>query len=145
MQSIELRQNKASMSCMLWLLGLASAGAFCFVCFFSKPGINPIKIILLLAACGIAYVVWSTTQKLKKNEPLLTFFANGLEINETKPVMLLWPDITSWNVTRSDATDYLIINTNNKIRSINISWLEVQPAEVETLMKTFTQTSAGRL
>ena len=127
------------MSCMLWMLGLIAAGSFCFVFLFSKSGINPIKIILLLAASLIFYVVWSTTKRLRTNEQLLTFFREGLEINETKPEMVLWQDITDWDVRKSDATYYLIIKTGIKRRSINISWLEVKPEEVEALMKKFTQ------
>lgn len=138
MLPIELRQNKASMSCMLWMLGLVAAGSFCFLFFFSKSGINPIKIILFLAACLITYVVWFTNKRLRTNEPLLTFSREGLEINETKPILVLWQDVIDWNIRRSDATDYLIINTEKKRHSINISWLEVKPTEVEALMIQFT-------
>jgi hypothetical protein len=143
MLPIELRQNKASMSCMLWMLGLVAAGIFLYLFFSRSSGINPIKIIICLAACGITYVVWSTTKRVRTNEPLLTFLKEGLEINETQPVMVLWQDITSWDVTRSNATDYLIIKTGIRRRSINISWLEVKPDEVKALMNKFTQASAS--
>jgi hypothetical protein len=140
MLPIELRQSKTSLKPMLWLFGLVAAGIYTFILSGGWKGLlTPIKLFFLLLASLLAYVVWHTAKKLRKNEPLLTFSAMGLEINETKPVLVPWNQITRWNVTRSDATDYLIVNTDKKRHSINISWLEVNRDEVEALMQQFMQ------
>lgn len=141
MLPIELRQNKASMTPLLWLLGLVATGIFAYLIYSRKGGINPIKIILFFGACLMGYAVWYTVKKINKNEPLLTFLREGLEINENRPEMISWQEITNWDVTRSDATDYLIINTKQKTYRINISWLETKPAEVENLVKSFLHTA----
>jgi hypothetical protein len=141
MPPIELRQSKASMTPMLLLLSLVATGIFIYLVYSRKSGFNPIKIIMLIGACFMAYAVWYTVKKLRKNEPLLTFTKEALEINETKPATVLWQAITSWDVRRSDATDYLVINTEDKRFSINISWLEVKPAEVEALMIQYIEKS----
>jgi hypothetical protein len=123
---------------MLWIFGLVAASLYIFILSSGwKNLLTPIKLFFLLLASLLAYVVWYTARKLRKNEPLLTFTQQGLEINETKPVLVPWHHITHWNVSRSDATDYLVISTEKKRHSINISWLEVNREEVKALMQQF--------
>ncbi|HEX6431276.1 MAG TPA: hypothetical protein VF008_26480, partial [Niastella sp.] len=63
-----------------------------------------------------------------------------ITINEKgKPVSLLWMQVLDWKIEKEEdgGTKYLIIETAEKSKRINISWCDKKPDEIEALISTF--------
>jgi hypothetical protein len=55
------------------------------------------------------------------------------------PVSFLWPQIINWKIKKEEdsGTHYLILETAEKTRKINLSWLEKSPTEIEELLRIY--------
>jgi hypothetical protein len=141
MEKIEIRQNKKKLIPMLALLTAALFGITYYIYFSGKfDNNNTIKIVYVFLTASLLYAIYIPARKLLKNEPVLTFSKSEIEINEKgKPVSFIWLQIIDWKIEKdSDGnTHYLIVETEDKKRKINISWLDKKPSEIEELLQAY--------
>jgi hypothetical protein len=98
------------------------------------------KIIYVSLTASLIYTIYIPARKFFKNEPVLSLNNSGIIINEKgTPVSFLWVQIIHWKIEKEEdgGTYYLIIETVNKKRKINISWLDKRPAEIEELIRAY--------
>lgn len=139
MEIIEIRQSKKKLIPMLVLLGLALVGMIYFAFFSGKLDNQSIyKYVYLLATASLAYAIFTSVRKFIKNEPVLTITKSGIEINEKgKPDSLVWLQIRDWKIEQIEQNHYLIIETPEQERKIDISWLDKKPKEIEELIQMY--------
>ena len=143
METIEIRQNKKTLIPMLTLLTVALFGMTYYIYFSGKFDNNTtMKIVYIFLNALLIYAIYIPTKKFFKNEPVLTLSKSEIEINEKgKPVSFLWMQISDWKIEKDDdgPTHYLIIETADGKKKINISWLEKRPSEIEELLLKFNK------
>ena len=141
METIEIRQNKKTLIPMLALLTAALFGITYYIYFSGKfDNNNTMKILYVFLTASLLYAIYIPAKKFFKNEPVLTFSKSEIEINEKgKPVSFLWLQVIDWKIEKdSDGnTHYLIVETEDKKRKINISWLDKRPGEIEELLQKY--------
>ena len=141
MEKIEIRQNKKTLVPMLALLTAALFGTAYYIFFSGKFDNNiTVKILYVFLITSLLYAIYIPTKKFFKNEPVLTFSKSEIEINEKgKPVSFLWLHVIDWKIEKEEysSTHYLIIETADKKRKVNISWLDKRPSEIEELLQTY--------
>jgi hypothetical protein len=141
METIEIRQNKKTLIPMLALLTAALFGMTYYIYFSGKfDNNNTMKLLYVFLTASLIYAIYIQAKKLFKNEPVLTFSKSEIEINEKgKPVSFLWLQVIDWEIEKEEdgGTHYLTIETADKKRKINISWLDKRPSEIEELLQTY--------
>jgi hypothetical protein len=141
METIEIRQNKKALVPMLVILILALLGMTYYTFFPGKFDNNStMKLVSGFLTALLIYGIYIPTRKLIKNEPVLVFRNNELEINQKgKPISISWPQIKRWKIEKDDdgSTHYLIIETTETHHKLNISWLDKRPGEIEGLLQRY--------
>ena len=141
METIEIKQNKKTLIPMLALLTAALFGMTYYIYFSSTlDNNNTMKILYIFLTASLIYAIYIPIKKFFKNESVLTFSKSGIEINEKgKPISLLWLQIIDWKIEKEEdsGTHYLIVETTDGKRKINISWLDKRPREIEELLHNF--------
>ena len=141
METTEIRQNKKTLIPMLVLLSVALLGGTYYIYFSGKYDNNvTIKIIHVFLNAILFYSIFIPAKKFIKNEPVLTLNNSEIIVNEKgRPVSILWHQIIKWKVEKEEdgGTHYLVIETVEKTRKINISWLEKSPTEIEELLRIY--------
>jgi hypothetical protein len=142
MQSIEIRHNKKTLIPMLALLFGSLIVVSYFVFFTDRyDGNNLAKVISIFLSVMLIYGMYFPVRKLLNNEPVLTISRTEITINEKgKPVSFLWMQIRGWKIENdngNNSTNYLIIETADEKKKINISWLEMNPDEIEELITEY--------
>lgn len=141
MESIEIRQNKKTLIPMLAVLVLALFGMTYYIFLSGRFDNNgTMKLLYVFLTASLIYTIYIPTRKFIKNEPVLKFSNAGLEINEKgKPVSLLWAQVIDWSIEKEEdgGAHYLLIETGENNRKINISWLDKRPQEIEGLMQAY--------
>ncbi len=126
---------------MLALLSAVLLGMTYYIYFSGKyDNNNTMKILYVFLTASLLYSIYIPTRKFLKNEPVLTISKSKIEINEKgKPISLLWLQIIDWKIEKEKdgGTHYLTIETAEKKRKINISWLDKRPSEIEELLQTY--------
>lgn len=140
METIEIKLNKKTLIPMLALLTGALFGETYFIYFLSTlDSNNTMKILYIFLTASLIYAIYSPIKKFLKNEPVLTFSKSGIEINEKgEPISLLWLQV-DWKIEKENdgGAHYLILETADDKRKINISWLDKSPIEIEKLLQTY--------
>jgi hypothetical protein len=141
METIEIRQNRKTLIPILVLLTAGLIGGTYYIFFWGKfdTSIN-MKIIYVSLTASLIYTIYIPARKFFKNEPVLSLNNSGIIINEKgTPVSFLWVQIIHWKIEKEEdgGTYYLIIETVDKKRKINISWLDKWPAEIEELIRAY--------
>jgi len=143
METTEIRQNKNKLIPMLTLLTLALLGMTYYIYFSGKfDNNNTMKIIYVFLTSSMLYAIYIPTKKFIKNEPVLTFTSSEIQINEKgKSVSILWPQLIDWKIEKDNesGTHYLLVETADKTRRINIAWLDKSPFEIEELLTSITK------
>ena len=88
-------------------------------------------------AAFLIYAVYFPIKKLIKNEPVLLLNKSGIEINvKGKLNSFSWLQITNWKIEKDDdgRTSFLIVETTDTKKKINITWLDKQPSEIEEVL-----------
>ena len=141
METIEIKPNKKT---LIPILALMTAGLFGMTYYIYFSGAfddnNSMKILYIFLTASLIYSIYIPTKKFFKNESVLTFSESGIEINKKgKPISLLWLQVIDWKIEKEEdsSTHYLIVETADDKRKINISWLDKSPIEIEKLLKTF--------
>lgn len=101
---------------------------------------NTMKILYVFLNTYLAYTIYIQAKKLIKNEPVLVLSQSGIEINEKgKSISLLWQQVIEWKAEeeKDGGTMYLIIQTAEFKKKINISWLDKRPVDIEMLLQTY--------
>jgi hypothetical protein len=139
METIEIRLNKKTLIPMLLLLVIALVGGIYYIYFSGKfDDNNRIKLIYLFVTGLMLYGFYIPARKFLKKEPVLVLTKDSIEINEKgRPVTFHWLQIREWDIKNDDGTRYLIIDTGEVKKKVNISWLDKTPAEIESLMTQF--------
>jgi hypothetical protein len=141
METIEIRQNKKTLIPMLAVLTAALFGMTYYIYFSGKFDHNiTMKILYVFLAVLLVYAICIPARKFFKNEPVLTFSKSEIEINEKgKPVSLLWLQVIDWKIEKEEdgGTQYLMIETADTKKKINISWLDKRPSEIEELLQAY--------
>lgn len=143
MATIEIRQSKKKLIPMLALLTAALFGTT-YYAFFSGnfDNIKAMKVLYVILLASLAYAIYIPAKKFFKHEPVLTVSKSEIEMNEKgKPTALLWLQVIDWKIEKDDSTYYLIVETADKKHTINISWLEKTPSEIEALLQTYKKTA----
>jgi hypothetical protein len=126
MQTIEIRQNKKKVIPTLVLLAIVLIAATYYIYFSGEfDNNNAMKILYVFLTASLLYAIYIPTRKLLKNESVLTFSKSEIEINEKgKPVSFLWIQVINWKIEKDENTYYLVIETTDVKKKINISWLD---------------------
>jgi hypothetical protein len=137
METIEIRQNKKTLIPMLVLLTLAVFGITYYIYFSGRYDSNTLmKIVYVFFIFMMGATVYISAKKFFKNEPVLTLTKSEIIINEAgKAVSLLWEQVVDWKIEDNDGAHYLVIETHEQKKKLNISWLDKRPAEIEELLK----------
>jgi hypothetical protein len=145
METVEIRQNKKILIPMLVILSLALVGTFYYIFLSGKfDHGNIIKLIYVLLTASLGYAIYVPTRKFIKNEPVLKLSKSEIELNEKgKPVSFLWIQVIGWKIEKDtdSSTHYLVVQTTDTKKKINISWLDRKPAEIEELLIAFSKAS----
>lgn len=139
MESIEIRQNKKTLIPVLVIMTI-SLILVVYVAFFSGEFKNnkTMTFFYVFAIVSLAYGIFIPVRKFLKDEPVLTLNKSEIEINvKGKPVSFLWLQVHDWKIEKKDNNSYLIIETSETKKKVDISWLEKTPSEIEELMQTF--------
>jgi len=141
METVEIRQNKKTLIPMLVILILALLGMTYYIFLSGKFDNNStMKLLYVFLTASLIYAIYIPTKKLIKNEPVLKFSNTELEINEkAKSISLLWEQVIDWSIEKEEdgGTHYLIIETAEGKRKINISWLDKSPSKIEEIFQTY--------
>lgn len=141
METIEIRQNKKLVLPMLILLIMVLLGTTYYIYLSGNfDNNNTMKILYVFLNTYLAYTIYIQAKKLIKNEPVLVLSQSGIEINEKgKGISLLWQQVIEWKTEqeKDGSTMYLIIQTAEFKKKINISWLDKRPADIEMLLQTY--------
>lgn len=101
-------------------------------------GNTVIEVIYVVVSVSLAYTIIVSARKIFRNEPVLTLSEFDILINDKRePVSILWQQVIDWKIEKDENTHYLVIETPEKRRKINISWLERKPAEIEALITEY--------
>ena len=148
MEPVEIRQNKKTLIPMLVVLAVALFGMTWYVFLSGRFDNNStMKLLYVFLTASLIYTLYIPTRKFIKNEPVLKFSHTGLEVNERgRPVSLLWSQVTGWRMEKEEdgGTHYLIIDTTEKSRKVNLSWLDKRPVEIEALMQAYKRGDTTR-
>lgn len=138
MQSIEIRYKRKIVFLMLAALFIALLVMVYYIYMSGTFEENQhIKMIYALLAVALLFTLYTVFRGVLKNKPVLVFTEKALKINFGKPVSFLWIQIINWKIEKDDNTSYLLIETINTKKKVNISWLEKKPAEIEALMQEY--------
>lgn len=141
METIEIKQNKKALIPMLVLLAVGFLIGTYYIYFSGKFDNNiTMKIVYVFLSASLIYTIFIPARKFIKNEPVLTLNNSEIIINDKgSPVSFLWPQIINWKIKKEEdgGTHYLIIETAEKTRKINLSWLEKSPTEIEELLRIY--------
>lgn len=141
METIEIRQNKKLVLPMLILLIMVLLGTTYYIYLSGNfDNNNTMKILYVFLNTYLAYTIYIQAKKLIKNEPVLVLSQSGIEINEKgKGISLLWQQVIEWKTEqeKDGSTMYLIIQTAEFKKKINISWLDKRPADIEMLLQNY--------
>lgn len=78
--------------------------------------------------------------KYLKNEPILTLNKSEIILHERrKSESFLWLQVIDWKIEEDENTHYLIIETQDTKRQVNISMLDKSPEEIEKLLNEFNK------
>jgi hypothetical protein len=140
METIEIRQNKKTLIPIICLFTAALFGMTYYIYFSGKFDDNStMKIIYIFLTASLLYTIIIPIRKFIKDEPVLTLSKNSLLVNEKlKSITFTWQEITNWQIEKIENTHYLNIQTTDKLKKINISWLEKKPDEIEALIEKYT-------
>jgi hypothetical protein len=133
MQTIEIRQNKT-----IVIPTICFILATYYVYFLSTFDNISFKVILLLVTIVNLYTIYHPIRKLIKNEPVLVFSDESIVINDnTNPATWQWSQIRGWKVEKNDSGYSLVMDTIDKQKIVNISWLDKTPAQIEAILTQF--------
>lgn len=140
MHTIEIRQNKKTLIPMLILLTAGLIGMTYHIYFSGNYNDNSIvKLIYVFLIAHLIYTIFVPTRQFLKNEPVLKINESGMVINENgTTTSLLWSQIIEWRFDHDheSGTQYLIVKTVNKNKTVNISWLDKEPREIDIILNT---------
>ncbi len=142
METIEIKQNRKRLFPKLVVMAIALIGMTYYIYFSGEfDNNNAFKIVCVFLIALFVYMLYIPTKKFFKNEPVLTFSKSEITINEkAKPISFLWREVVNWKVVKKDEdTYYLMMETMDKKKIINISWLDRGPNEIEELLQTYKQ------
>jgi uncharacterized membrane protein len=141
METIEIRQNKKTLIPMLIVVAVGLLGMVYYVYISGRFENNiTMKMVYVFLTALLVYKIYNPTKKLIKNEPVLTLSKSEIKINDVgKPISFLWMQVVDWKIEKEKdgGTQYLIIETAEHNKKINISWLDKRPVEIEELIRTY--------
>jgi hypothetical protein len=141
METIEIRQNKKTLIPVLVVMAIALFGMTYYIYFSGKfDNNNTMKILYVFLTASLSYAIYIPSKKFFKNEPVLTLSKSEIEINEKgKPLAFLWLQVVNWEIEKHEdsGTIYLKIETADKKKKVNISWLDKSPSKIEELLQTY--------
>ncbi|HYF29606.1 MAG TPA: hypothetical protein VD993_00655 [Chitinophagaceae bacterium] len=138
MQPLVIRYNRKVASLMLAALAIALAVTAYYIYFSGKFGDSQlIKMVYAVLAAGLLYTIYKVAKNLITNKPAITLTKDEIHIHTGKPVSFLWAQVIDWQVVKDESTTYLIIQTAERTKKVNISWLEKKPAEIELVMEEY--------
>lgn len=142
MPPIEIRQNKKTLIPVLAIFFASVIGMVYYAFFSGEWDKMPIiKLVYAFISTSILIGIFFYVRKFIKNEPVLIISKSDITINEKlKPVSFLWIQVRDWKIEiESDGgTPYLIIETAEENKRVNIAWLEKDHEEIEELMITYS-------
>jgi hypothetical protein len=143
MERIEIRQSKKR---LLPFLILVTGGFVYFTYFIFFTGKfdknNSMKLLYIPVAASFVFSMYLPTKRFIKNVPILVFTNTQIELNEKGDLApYLWQQVIDWKIDKDRDTDtyYLTIETKDKKRKINISWLDKKPRKIEELLKEYSR------
>ncbi len=84
------------------------------------------------------YIGYFPVRMLIKKEAFLTLTRSDITINQRrKPVTFLWQQVTNWKIIEEEGNKVLIINTAETEKKVNLSSLDMKPAEIEELLMKY--------
>ena len=139
METIEIRQNKKTLIPMICGLGIALVAMTYYIYFSGKfDNNNTMKLLYVFLTASLLYAIYIPTRKFIKNEPILILAKDSIEIiDKKKTTSIHWLQIRDWKIENDEGTRYLIIDTAEIKKKINISWLDKTPEEIEILITKF--------
>ena len=103
------------------------------------------KLLYIPVAASFVFSIYLPTKRFIKNVPDLVFTNSQIELNEKGALVpYLWQQVIDWKIDKDKDTDtyYLTIETSDKKRKINISWLDKKPREIEELLQRYKKRSS---
>lgn len=73
----------------------------------------------------------------RSTTPVLVFESHALTINSRKPRTIPWSSITQWKIRNHKANYKLVIRTQSRKTSVEITWLELPAKEIGRLMESY--------
>lgn len=127
---------------MLAIFFAAVIGMVYYGFFSGKVDTMPVmKAIYAFLSASLLIGIYFNVRKFIKKEPVLTITTSDITISEKiKTVSFLWIQVRDWKIEfDSDGnTPYLIIETAEEKKRINIAWLEKGYEEIEELITTYS-------
>jgi len=140
MEPIEIRLNPTRLIFSILML-LIPLGAGTYYIYFSgkfHKTTELFDIMSLLMLAFIAYFLYHPIRMLINKEPILTLTRTDITINQRrKPVTFLWQQITKWEIIKEEGYKILIVHTAETAKKVNLSSLEMKPAEIEELLMKY--------
>jgi len=139
METIELRLNRKRVIPMIVLIAVGIGFGTWYACFSGKVPRNTLEVVIYaVTVITFIYAAYFKVKKLWNNEPVLILTSAGISIHEKgEPLSFLWWQVVHWEIEKDDSTHYLVIQTADTKKRINISWLDRKPAEIERLMHQY--------
>lgn len=142
METVKIGYNKKATIPLLIVFLLGLLGGIYHVYFSGEyDNDSTMKIIYVVGIVLLGRAIFIPARKLVLNEPVLTLSRSEIIINEKiKPVSYLWPQVLDWRIERekkNDGSYHLIIETADKTKKVDITWLEKKPSEIEEIVKKY--------
>ena len=118
-------------------------GYYTFFTVEGKSNNSMVYVFLLMLAFAL-FSFYRLTKRISDNRPILTISKSFVEINEWgKSTSYLWPQISNWEVIKDERNHFLILETSEQKKKVNISWLGKKPEEIEDWKDRFLFLSDG--
>ncbi len=136
---VEIRINKRRIIPTLVFITIPILGIAYYTFFTEKGKANSIMAYVFFLILALAfYSIYRIVKMILSDQPVLTISKSFVEINEGgNPISFIWPKISNWEVIKGKNNHFLIIETDEQKKKLNITWLEKEPAEIEELMNQF--------
>lgn len=144
MEKIEIRQDKKLFLIILVLVVVLQIFVIRQV-YFTNNENTTLKVVFGIVALISFYSLYLPLKRLIRNKPVLTLSKSEITITEkNKPVSYLWLQVNEWKIEKDFDGDgkYLIIETTEGKKKVNIASLEIDPDEIEELINEYK--NAGR-
>ena len=149
MNTVSIRRYRKVLLPVLFLFGIVlmwvAKQVFFSVIFENNLASFVTKLWFVIFVIFILYKSYWPILKTLKNEPILIFSDEGLEINTGQsPIFFAWKHIKSWQFESDEGETDLIIKTTESNEKVNITYLEKSADDIENLLKTYKKDAALR-